>query len=507
MDEKAPVAGFIDVGTNSIHMLVVRFLPGTLGTPIYQDKENVRMGQSLYSYGAIDTEALEKTGLVLKQFTEVARGMGARDIVAVATCAAREAENRGELLKEARACGINLRIIPGIEEARLIRLGVLGPNCPERTLLMDIGGGSTEVAVAEGRENLYLDSLSLGAIRLAYGSGIDQHKPVTARQYDALRRQVDTQSYRTVGRVRELGFTRAVGSSGTLMALAAVCAARRTDGDASYLRYDELTVLMKDLCSRTLAARAKVPKLSVSRADIIIGGGAVAEELMALLGIDLIEISPKGLREGLQADYLAVHGGTSVDVRGSAVRTLAARCGCDTKHSAAVRRYALALFDALKLQGVLTLGDSWRELLGYAADLHDAGEFISYERHSVHSYTIIINAALAGFDSQELQEMALMARFHHNSLPGPNSKNFTGMDQADITAVRQCGLLLKIADILDRSRNGAVTGLAVSVSAGSAVLRLTSVKDISMQMWKLKTVRDDFNAVFGLRLREVHELV
>ncbi len=164
------------------------------------------------------------------------------------------------------------------------------------------------------------------------------------------------------------------------------------------------------------------------------------------------------------------------------------------------------MFDSLKSQNVLDLGAEWRELLGYAADLHDVGEFISYERHNIHSYTIIINAPLAGFDSIELQEMALMARFHHNSVPSPKSKLFAGLEPAAAQAVRQCALLLRMADILDRGRNGAVTGLSFSVSSGTALLRIASATDISMPMWKLKTVREDFGLIFGLRLREVHEL-
>jgi len=504
MDDEPATVGFIDVGTNSVHMLVVRFLPGTLGTPIYQDKESVRMGQSLYTEGAIDAEAIEKARLVISKFVSVARGMGASEVLAFATCAAREAANRNELVKAVRSCGIDLRIIPGLEEARLIRLGVVGPECRERTLLVDIGGGSTEITVAEGRNDLYMDSLNLGSLRLAYGSGIDQHGTLSFRQYDALRRMVDTQSYRSVGKVRELGFVRAVGSSGTLMALADMCGARRGDGDGSYMTYAELTALMKCLCSRNVEERLKVPKMSASRADIIIGGGAVAEELMYLFGIERLEISPNGLREGMQADYLLQHCHQELSVRDSAVHTLATRCGVDLRHSAAVRRYSQSLYDSLTQIGVLHLDPVWRELLGYAADLHDVGEFISYERHNLHSYTIITNSYLAGFDSFELLAMGLMARFHHSSLPGPTAKILGGMDRAEAAAVLQCALLLKFGDILDRGRDGAVTDVRFEVADGTATLILTAPSDISMEMWKLKTVREDFKTVFGLRLREIH---
>ena len=203
--------GFIDVGTNSVHMLVVRFYEGSLGTSVYSDKESVRIGQSLYSRGVIDEETIDKASIVISKFAEVAKGFGAEQVVAMATAAAREASNRADLVQAVKGCGVDLRIIPGMEEARLIRLGVLGPDAPVRTLCIDVGGGSTEIALAEGRDDLYLDSLSLGAIRLAYGSGIDQKGKVTFRQYDVLRRMVDTASYRSVGKIRELGFEKVVG--------------------------------------------------------------------------------------------------------------------------------------------------------------------------------------------------------------------------------------------------------------------------------------------------------
>lgn len=496
--------GFIDVGTNSVHVLVVRFYEGSLGTPVYSDKESVRIGQSLYVRGYIDAETVEKTKIVISKFAEVARGFGAEQVVAMATAAAREAPNRADLVQAVKECGVDLRIIPGMEEARIIRLGVLGPDSSVRTLCVDVGGGSTEIALAEGREDLYLDSLSLGAIRLAYGSGVDQKGKVTFRQYDVLRRMVDMASYRSVGKVRELGFDRAVGSSGTIVALAEMCAARRGDGDPSYFTHREIESLMRDICSYDVEGRMKLPKMSANRADIIVGGGAVVDELMCLLGIERMEVSRNGLREGMMTDYLLENGHPDFDVRDSSVHTLAARCGCDKKHSEAVRRSSLAIYDALTAAGVMKTDPRWRELLGYSADLHDVGEFISYEKHNVHSYTIIRNSYLAGFDDDELQAMALIARFHHNSIPGPSSKYFYGLDAAETVAIQKCALVLKIADILDRGRDSAVEGIGTTVSEDAVTLSLKATKDISMQMWKLKSIKDEFSNICGRKLRVEH---
>jgi exopolyphosphatase/guanosine-5'-triphosphate,3'-diphosphate pyrophosphatase len=495
--------GFIDVGTNSVHMLVVRFYEESLGTPVYQDKETVRIGQSLYSKGAIDPETIQKTKIVAENFVKVAKSYGAEEIEAMATCAAREASNRQDLIRAFREVGVDLHVIPGLEEARLIRLGVLGPDAGGRTLCIDVGGGSTEISLDDGEGNVYLDSLSLGAVRLAYGSGIEQKGKVTGRQYDALRRMVDTASYRSVGKVREMGFERAVGSSGTIMAIGEMCGSLRGDKDGSWFTYDELSSLMKDVCSRDVNGRLKIPKMTANRADIIVAGGAVVEELMFLYGIDRMEVSSNGMREGMRTDYLMEHGQSQFDLRWSSVIGLVSRCGSDRRHTDTVRKYALDIYDQLADAAVIIRDDHMRELLGYAAELHDVGEFISYERHAIHSYTIIRNSYLPGFDDRELELMALMARFHHGTVPGPSSKYFSDLEKDEVAPLRECALILKIADILDRSRDASVDSIEMSAVGGSVVMRIMYSKDISMQLWKLKTIKDEFSNVFGRKLRIV----
>ena len=171
MDEPETV-GFIDVGTNSVHLLVVEFHNDSMGTPIYQDKEVVRLGESLYRDGRLDKAAIDKCSLVVSKFSQMSRGLGASKVYAYGTCACREADNRNELLEAIRKEGLDVRVIPGLEEARLISLGVFGPTGPrERTLEIDIGGGSTEIILRQGEENLFLDSLDMGAVDTPTGWG------------------------------------------------------------------------------------------------------------------------------------------------------------------------------------------------------------------------------------------------------------------------------------------------------------------------------------------------
>jgi len=502
MDDTSKVVSFIDIGTNSIHILIVKFFEDSMGTPIFQDKETVRLGQNLFRHGFIDTETIEKTRLVISKFVHMSKDMGAERIIAYATCAAREASNRKELLDALNIEGLDVRVISGLEEARIIKLGIFGPSGPIRkTLEIDIGGGSTEVILCKGEEDLYLDSLDIGAVRFAYGSDVDQNIPLTFQQYDFLRRQVDLMSYRTCRKIRELGFEKACGSSGTLIALAEMCAIRRGDGDDSYMMYYELVELMKELYSKSLEDRMKVKGMNPTRADIIVAGGAIAEELMYLLGIDRIEISNNGMKQGMEIDYLLNNGHSNFNIRDSSVKSLANRCSYDREHAETVQANALKIFDDMKNAGIHKMNDEMRMLLSYAAILHDVGEFISYNKHHIHSHTIILNSFLPGFDIEELRIMALLARFHHKKFPDAGSKFFNDMNSKEISDILECSMILKIADVLDRHRTSSIDEITIKIADNTMILMIDSENDISMELWRLGTMKDDFKKVFDLDLK------
>lgn len=490
--------GFIDVGTNSIHLLVVKFFKDSLGTTIFQDKETVRLGETLYRDGLISEETIAKAKTVVWNFTSVSKKMGADKVIARATCAARDAVNRKDLLDALEMDGLDLGVLPGYEEARLIRLGVFGPVAPsEKTLEIDIGGGSTEVILCRDEENLYMDSLNVGTLRFAYGSGIPNDTALSFSEYDTLRRDTDLVSYHTCKKVKEIGFTKAFGSSGTLMALAEMCAIKRGDGDSSYMMYYELVALMKDLYPLDVEERRKYPGMNAGRADIIVAGGAIAEELMYLLGIDRMEISQNGLKQGLQIDYLMKNGHSKFNVRESSVLTLASRCNYDKVHADFVRDMSLMFFDKSKEYGYHSMGDNMRELLSYAATLHDIGEFINYHKHHLHTYTIILNSNLTGFSMEELKMMALIARFHHKKFPYKNSRLFVDMSPKQIDNVMKCAMMLKIADVLDRRHDSYIKEVSVTEKDGTIVFDIVSDSDISMELWKLETVKEEFKRVFG----------
>ncbi|MDO5861294.1 MAG: Ppx/GppA phosphatase family protein [Thermoplasmata archaeon] len=492
--------GFIDVGTNSIHLLVVRFYPDTSGTAIFQDKESVRLGKSLYSTGVIDRESIEKSVLVISRFAQISKGLGADRVIAFATCAVREAENRQEIVDALEGI-VELKVIPGPEEARLIALGVFGDQGPEeRTIELDIGGGSTEVIIREKGEDIFVDSLSLGAVRFNYGLDIDCSKPVSQSDYDYMLRTVDISSYRAVNKIRSIGFRKAVGSSGTMIALAEMCAARRADKDASYFTLKELHSLMQDLRPMSMQQRLAVPGMGKSRADIIVPGGAIAEELMFQFGIQRIEVSQSGLKQGMMLDHQLSRGYTVFSARQSSVRSLAYRCQYDRRHAENVERNAMSLFDQSKEMGLHSLDAQWRSLLSCSAILHDIGELISYSNHHILSQVIIEKADLQGFTCEETRAMGLIVRFHHKKFPGPKDSRFEGIPKDEVQGIRVCAMLLKMADVMDRHRNGAIRSGRLSRKGDTVTLELSSDEDASMEIWSLEKIRPDFRRLFGLDL-------
>lgn len=492
--------GFIDVGTNSIHVLVVRFYRGGAATPIFADKEPVRLGKTLYSSGAIDDASIAKCSMVVSRFVSAAKGLGASEIVAYATCAAREASNSDQLISVLRR-HTDVKVISGREEARLIALGVFGPDGPKKkSVVLDIGGGSTEVVLAKRKTTIYCDSLALGTIRLAYGLGIDCTKKVSDKDYRNLCRYVEASSYHAVKAIRDEGYEKFIGSSGTMLCLAEMCGIRRGDGDASRMTLDEVSDMMKRLRGMDAASRLEVPGMGKNRADIIITGGAIAETLMRLLGADAIEVSQHGLKQGMQTDYVMSKGLPKIGTREASVMALAERCHYDRCHAGKVQDMALRIYDRMSELGIIDRSPGMRELLGHAALLHDIGEFVSYENHHLISQSIIGWSDLPGFTNDEIRAMGLMVRLHHKKMPSPKDPMFAAIPRQDLKDLLRCAGILRMADILDGHRTSSVYDVGMSFDGKVLTMSVHSDTDPGMEIWRLEKLRPDFKKVFGYPL-------
>jgi exopolyphosphatase/guanosine-5'-triphosphate,3'-diphosphate pyrophosphatase len=454
--------GFIDIGTNSVRLLVVRLQRNRAFTVIHQLKETVRLGEDAFRHQHLRADAMERAIAVLRQFAMLARAAGAHEIIAVATAATREAENRHVFLDRLREeAQLDVHVISGLEEARLIYAGVAsGLHLGKRKAwFIDIGGGSTEVSVGNETEQADLASLPLGAIRLSDEFFSHRSGRVSSQAYERLRAFVRSEAAQELRELKRLKPSLAVGSSGTIENLADVASyqlhgegGRADDGLSSA----DLQKTIGYLRSLTLEERRKVPGLNPARADIIIGGAAVLEVLMEDTGARVLQVSSRGLREGLLADYLRRHGHGDLvggdSVRRRSVVQLGRRCNFHEPHAEATARLALELFESGREAGLHDYGEPVRELLEYAALLHHIGAFLTYSGYQRHSEYLIRNADLLGFDEDEVAMIATIVRFHRSTVPRANEHALAGFAAKDRGAVRAASVFLRLAESLDRSQ-------------------------------------------------------
>ncbi len=505
------VVAFIDIGTNSIRLLLVKLHPNQTYTVLSLQKETVRLGDEEFTDDILRPEAMQRALHVCKQFADMARSNQADEIVAVATSATREARNKNTFLRLLhKEADLDVHTVSGPEEARLIYLGVSNGFDLKggRGLFVDIGGGSTELIVGDQINFDTLDSLKLGAIRLTsrFFSKADVGK-VSPKQYRAIRQYISNAAIRSLQKLQWHTFDFIVGSSGTIENVASVAAQRdfgRPLVKDDIISYEQVSSTMKYLCSLTLEERSQVPGLNPRRADIVIAGGAVLHTIMKELSIDELRITELGMQHGLLVDYMLRHAYLQRSGQGSLreedVMRFVRKLQVDITHAAKVRDLALAMFDSGRNEGLHDIDDHHRELLGHAAILHDLGIFLSYNGHESHSYYLIKNNAWIGFDQDEVQVMASLAYFHRKRFPQMKYPEFAAVDEDSRKAVQQMAILLRLAEALDRSHKGAVNRVAFRLKKRQAILDVTCLQDCQLEMWGLGDHARAFRKAFGYSL-------
>jgi len=467
------VVAAIDVGTNSIHMVVARATsPGF--EVLAREKSVVRLGAGGGRMVRLGDEAIERGVVALRQMRRVADAHGAV-VRAVATSAVREAANADAFLERARdEAGIAIEVISGVEEARLIHLGAMQalPISDGNRLLIDIGGGSTELVVSRRGHILFAQSLKMGAVRFT-----DRFLPddrVSKEQERDLRRHAASSVAAVAHEIRHLGFDSVVISSGTAEALCRIALARRGDTPQSIngcvLRADELDAILGQLleCAGH-HERASIPGLDPRRADIIVAGASILREIVRSLGIEAMVYSDFALREGVLLDSiqrLDPAAGVAVDgAERDSTMQLARRCSVDLERAAHISGLALAIWRGLTpLHGF----DSRCEpLLESASMLWSAGLAVSHSRYHHHSYYIVRNADLMGFSDTQIEIIALVCRYHRKGHPKPSHGGYDGLDREEQRLVGLLAGILRIAIALDRSHGRSALIAATEITPGA----------------------------------------
>jgi exopolyphosphatase/guanosine-5'-triphosphate,3'-diphosphate pyrophosphatase len=488
----------LDLGSNSFHLLVADVQPDGHIDPVVQEKEMLRLGDVVSRHGSIPPTAADQAVATVRRFRLLAEAAGASEVLAKATSAIRRAANGGEVVDRIEEeTGVRIDVISGQEEARLI-FGALRASVvldPSPALCFDLGGGSLEVMVGDAGSLMYATSAPLGVARLS--AEYVRSDPISKRDRKALRERIEEVLTPIVVDVTPFEPKLAVGSSGTLESLAQMVAAGRNEEPPSSLNQltitrREVAALHERIVASTAAERLRIDGLDARRVDLITAGSTVLTTAMDCFDFEELTISEWALREGIVLDAVGRHqpADWSDDphaIRGEAVVGLARRCNWAETHSRQVARISLDLFDALRNQ--TGLGDADRELLEFAALLHDIGEHVSSTGHHRHGAYLVRNGQLRGFAPDEIEMIAAIVRWHRRGEPRV-SDEFPLLDAAAIERVRALAAILRIADGLDRSRNEIVGGVDPMITPSLVLLRVRANDDPELELWGARRKRE-----------------
>jgi exopolyphosphatase/guanosine-5'-triphosphate,3'-diphosphate pyrophosphatase len=498
----------LDLGSNSVHLLVVEAHPDGTFEPLLREKEMLRLGDVVTRAGRVTATALDGLLTSVSRFVALARANGADEIIANATAALREADNGADVVDRIEAAtGVRVEVISGVEEARLIFAAVRASVVIEKgpAVCIDLGGGSLEVMVGDADGLLWATSVRLGVARLT--AELVSSDPVSGRDRRRLRQFITSVLAPVAAEVDAYAPKMLIGTSGTLCDLAAMAVASTgapvpESVNQLTVSRDQLEAVHDEVMRRPVPARRRMPGLDTRRADLIPAGSMVLMTAMELFGMDALTVSDWALREGIVLDTIARHdiadwSNDQREIRRSSVLNLCRRCSWDERHGRQVARLALSLFD--QLEDVHELGPEDRELLDYAALLHDIGEHVSVEGHHKHTAYLLQHGRLRGFDPREVAVLACIGRFHRRGEPKPAFAPFAELDAADRATVTALVAVLRLADGLDRSHLGTVTRVHVGRGPGGEVtLGIEADGDADLQLWGVRRKRELFERVFGL---------
>lgn len=512
----------IDVGTNSIHMVVVKIQPDLPAfTIVDREKETVRLGDFNKTTGGLSEAAMERAIKALKRCCAIASGLKAEDIVAVATSAVREASNGNEFVERVyREVGLAINLISGNEEARRIYLGVLSGMefDGQPHAIIDIGGGSTELILGTGEPHRFLSSTKVGAVRLT--AQMVSTDPISDPEFAALRAYVRGMlESNTTGLKAHLTAAEPMqltGTSGTIECLAAQVATERLGLvpdplNGFQMSYEEISSLVEKLRQSTADERLEMPEMSPRRAEIIVAGAVILHEAMGLLKADSITICERALREGVVVDWMLSHGliedrmQFQKSVRQRNVLKTAKKYKVHLDRSQRVAQFAMDLFDQTR-DSLHTWGNLEKELLWAAAILHNSGHFVSHSSHHKHSYYLIRHGELLGYTETELEVIANIARYHRKSAPKKKHQNYSNLPTRYYQQMAtHLSALLRLAVAIDRRGIGAVKSIHCNFDTDAHVLHM-EVKaaqpgdDCASELWSLDYKKEYFEQVFEVKL-------
>ena len=504
----------IDIGTNSFHLIIVDVDLQTGNFKILgREREIVRLGSGTSDMKYLKPEAIERGVLALKRFKGLADSADAK-IRAIATSAVREAINKNDFISRVRKeVGIRIELASGFEEARYIYLGILQalPVYDKRILLIDIGGGSTEFLVGQKKEIQYDNSLKLGAIRLT--ARFFKDDKIDIRDVKDCRKFIRGTMNPVTRQIRNINFESAIGSSGTILNIANIININKGGSpDAKLNNFtfsrEELNgVVDKILEAKNVKQVSKIPGLDTARADIILAGSLILEQIFKEMKLKEMIVSEYALREGIiydtienrlkppEKDHLQ-------SIRYRSVIKIGENFKYEPEHSLHVTRLALQIFDQTRQLHMLSYSD--REYLEAASILHEVGCFVAHSQHHRHSYYLIRNSELLGFTENEKEIIANIARYHRKSHPKLKHADFVKLSPDDQVLVKKLASILRIADGLDRTHSSSVKDVKVIINEKEVIIKLEKknpADTLELEIWGADSKKSLFEETYDVSVK------
>lgn len=500
-----PTFAAVDIGSNSVRLKVSRLVAHRL-VEIHEDREVTRLGESVFRGGLLSPEAIALTVKVLRRFHRAVQRAGADRVRVVATSALRDARNSRAFLEWVRSStGWRVEIISGLEEARLIHLGLTSSLRVNSSpvLMIDLGGGSCELTVSTKGHIRETVSLPLGAVRLT--NDFLHHDPPRKSEMRQLRSLISREVARVADRIMDVKPQIVIATSGTAEALATVCHEmyRTKSQRGMTVTHPQMRRIAKMLARISLEDRRKVPGIGVRRAEIVIAGAAVYAELLDRLKLGGFRFSPLGLRDGLlaqmAADYdHATRSGRQIEYqRRDSILAAVRHYRVDLEHAERVRESAMHLFS--ELRAIHRLPSEYREWLAAASMLCEVGDYINRTGRHRHSYYIISYSEILGYTPQERKIIAAIARYLGKSRPSPEDAPIKVLAPSDQKQIAKAALLLRLAWGLNLGRSGALKNAKVRIQRGSVALILVPKRplNVDLELWAVEKERAYFREVFG----------
>ena len=502
-----PTFAAIDIGSNSVRLKIARVVGHKL-REIHEDREVTRLGESVFRSGFLSPEAIATTVKVLRRFHRAVERTGADTVRVVATSAMRDARNSRAFIEWVRSTtGWNVEIISGIEEARLIHLGITSNLRISATpiLMIDLGGGSCELTISDKHRMVSSVSVPLGAVRLT--NEFFKHDPPRKPELQQLKAFVVREIGRIEQRIIKAKPKVVIATSGTAESLAAVGHnLYKTSGRENAVSAAQMRRIAKRLSRLPVEDRRKLQGIGPRRAEIIVAGAMVYADLLERCQLRGFRFSPLGLRDGLLAQMAAELDKRMKSVkqieseRSESIRTALAHYHVDIKHAMRVRDSAIQLFKALK--PVHRLPPDYLEWLSAAAMLNEVGDYVNRNGRHRHTYYVISHSEILGYTPQQRRIIAGIARYLGKSRPVPSDPAVKLLTPTHRNQVAKASLLLRLANALNLGRSTSSNKTRIRVKDGEVKITLTSARKASLDLefWAVGKEKDYFREVFGREL-------